>query len=91
MVRFTTLIECIILTGCGNGKTVLIPRISIISSDLPFKFKRIQFPVKLAFAMTINKAQGQRLNVAGIDLSVQCFSHGQYIYKVDNVVYKEIF
>jgi len=53
----SSLIECIILTGCGSGKTVLIPRISIIPSDLPFKFKCIQFTVKLAFAMTINKAQ----------------------------------
>jgi len=70
------LFECIILTGCGYVKTVLIPIISIIPSDLPFKFKRIQFSVQLAFAMTINKAQGQTLNVTGIDLSVQCFSHG---------------
>ncbi|XP_027851457.2 ATP-dependent DNA helicase pif1-like [Aphis gossypii] len=84
----SSLLECIILTGCGNGKTVLIPRIPIIPSDLPFKFKRIQFPVKLAFAMTINKAQGQTLNVAGIDLSVQCFSHGQLYVALSRVTSK---
>ncbi|XP_022169936.1 uncharacterized protein LOC111033491 [Myzus persicae] len=82
------LLECIILTGCGNGKIVLIPRIPIIPSDLPFKFKRIQFPVKLAFAMTINKAQGQTLNVAGIDLSVQCFSHDQLYATLSRVTSK---
>lgn len=27
--------------------------------------------------MTINKAQGQTFHVAGVDLSVSCFSHGQ--------------
>ncbi|KAA5599212.1 AAA family ATPase, partial [Pseudomonas aeruginosa] len=32
---------------------------------------------KIAFAMTINKAQGQTLKVAGINLEKSCFSHGQ--------------
>ncbi|UYV80140.1 hypothetical protein LAZ67_18001816 [Cordylochernes scorpioides] len=68
------LLEATILTGCGTGEKVRIP---IISSDLPFHFKRLQFPVKLCFAMTINKAQGQTLKWAGIDLQVPCFSHGQ--------------
>ncbi|XP_064085397.1 uncharacterized protein LOC135200722 [Macrobrachium nipponense] len=40
-------------------------------------FKRLQFPVRLALAMTINKAQGQSLRVAGINLEQPCFSHGQ--------------
>uniref|UniRef100_A0A2H1VET5 SFRICE_040210 n=1 Tax=Spodoptera frugiperda TaxID=7108 RepID=A0A2H1VET5_SPOFR len=34
-------------------------------------FKRIQFPVSLCFAMTINKAQGQTLKVVGVDKSQQ--------------------
>ncbi|UYV63668.1 hypothetical protein LAZ67_2005272 [Cordylochernes scorpioides] len=71
------LLEATILTGCGTGEKVMIPRIPIISSDLHFHFKRLQFPVKLCFAMTINKAQGQTLKWAGIDLQVPCFSHGQ--------------
>jgi ATP-dependent DNA helicase PIF1 len=34
--------------------------IPMIPTDVLFEFKRLQFPVRLAFAMTINKAQGQR-------------------------------
>ncbi len=49
----------------------------MIPSDMPFEFKRLQFPVRLAFAMSINKAQGQSLKVAGISLETPCFSHGQ--------------
>lgn len=43
-----------------------------------FTMQRIQFPVMLSFASTINKSQGQTLDKVGIDLtSGQCFSHGQ--------------
>lgn len=83
------LIECIILTGIGTGETVFIPRIPMIPSELPFQFKRLQFPIKTAFAMTINKAQGQTLNVAGVDLSTQCFSHGQLYVALSRVTTKK--
>ncbi|XP_022817977.1 uncharacterized protein LOC111350580 [Spodoptera litura] len=52
----------------AKDEEVLIPRIPMIPTDLPFQFKRIQFPLKPAFAMTINKAQGQTLKVAGFVL-----------------------
>ena len=70
-------IQATILTGCAKGEDVFIPRILIIPSDGIVPFKRIQFPVKLCFAMTINKAQGQSLTIAGIDLRTPCFSHSQ--------------
>ncbi|KAF0715679.1 Uncharacterized protein FWK35_00027936 [Aphis craccivora] len=41
-------------------------------------FKRLQFPVWLAFAMIINKSQGQSLSVCMINLEKQCFLHGQF-------------
>ncbi|XP_075197650.1 ATP-dependent DNA helicase Pif1-like [Anomaloglossus baeobatrachus] len=74
---FPHVIEATILTGCATGEDVFIPTIPLIPSDLPFDLKRLQFPVQLAFAMSINKAQGQSLKVVGIDLQFPCFSHGQ--------------
>ncbi|XP_018572499.1 uncharacterized protein LOC108911909 [Anoplophora glabripennis] len=50
-----------ILTGVGKGNSVIIPGIPIIPTDLPFQYKRVQFPVKLCFAVTINKTQGLTL------------------------------
>ena len=72
-------IKAKILTGSGKGEEVMIPRIPLISSpsDLAFSFKRLQFPVRLCFAMSINKSQGQTLKVAGLQLQEPCFSHGQ--------------
>ena len=41
------------------GKNCFIPRIDLSASetDFPFHFVRRQFPVKLAFACTINKVR----------------------------------
>ena len=66
-------IEATILTGCSKGEDVFIPQIPMVPNDMPFEFKRLQFPVRLAFAMPINKAQGQSLKVAGINLGTSCF------------------
>ena len=51
------LLEATVITACAKGEDVFIPRIPVIQSDLAFTFKRIQFPVKPSFAMSINKAQ----------------------------------
>lgn len=68
-----------ILTGSNIGTHHFIPRIKLIPSDstLPFEMSRMQFPIKLAYAITINKAQGQSLNRIGLYLDTQVFSHGQ--------------
>ncbi|XP_069175925.1 uncharacterized protein [Procambarus clarkii] len=73
----SNVIETTILTGPLKGEDVLIPRIPMIPTDMPFQFKRLQFPIRLAFAKTINKAQGQSLELCGLDLYTDCFSHGQ--------------
>ncbi|CAF1932880.1 unnamed protein product [Rotaria magnacalcarata] len=70
-------IEATIMTSCAKGEDVFIPKIPLLPSDMPFEFTRLQFPVRLAFAMSINKAQGQSLKVAGVNLETPCFSHGQ--------------
>ncbi|CAK1579947.1 unnamed protein product [Parnassius mnemosyne] len=49
----------------------------MIPSDSTIPFRRLQFPVRLAFAMTINKSQGQTMSICGVDLKNPCFSHGQ--------------
>lgn len=76
-VLHKNVIEAMIFTGKYEGETVFIPRIPLITLDYNFEFKRLQFPVKVCYAMTINKAQGQSLKMAGIDLRNDCFSHGQ--------------
>jgi hypothetical protein len=45
--------------------------------DMPFRFKRRQFPVRQAFAITINKSQGQSLERVGVWLKQAVFAHGQ--------------
>jgi hypothetical protein len=56
-----------------------IPRIKFIfdNSSLPFTFARKQFPLRLAYAMNINKSQGQTLFHVGLHLVDDVFSHGQ--------------
>jgi len=62
-----------------GGKIVFIPRITLAPSgeDLPMPLRRKQFPVRLAFAMTVNKSQGQSLRHVGLYLRMPVFSHGQ--------------
>lgn len=72
-------ILCEIVTGSKKGSNVIVPRIDLLSteSELPFILRRRQLPIRLAFAMTINKSQGQTLDRVGIDLNEPVFSHGQ--------------
>jgi hypothetical protein len=65
--------------GKHAGQIAFIPRISIepSSEDMPIPLIRRQFPVRLAFVMTINKSQGQSVTHVGLDLRIPVFSHGQ--------------
>jgi ATP-dependent DNA helicase PIF1 len=68
----SNVVEATIVTGSVKGEDVLNPRIPMIPTDMPFQFK-----IRLAFAITINKAQGQSFELCGLDLRMDCFSHGQ--------------
>lgn len=76
----THVISAKIASGDFQNKHVFIPRIPLLASEdekLSIAFKRTQFPIRLCFAMTINKAQGQTLDFVGIYLHEPVFSHGQ--------------
>ena len=72
-------IQAKILTGKNIGKLIFIPRITLSPSkeEIPFNMRRKQFSIRLVFAMTINKSQGQSYNKVGVFLPSQVFSHGQ--------------
>jgi ATP-dependent exoDNAse (exonuclease V) alpha subunit len=77
---------CEILTGSKKGRTVAIPRIKLLEDkSYTFKLYRHQFPVKLAFAMTINKAQGQTVESIGLNLERDVFAHGQLYVALSRV------
>jgi hypothetical protein len=68
-----------IVGGSHAGTVLNIPRVTTSSTGncWPFTLLRRQFPVQLAFAMTINKAQGQTMGTVGIYLPEPVFTHGQ--------------
>ncbi|WVZ94394.1 hypothetical protein U9M48_040292 [Paspalum notatum var. saurae] len=73
-------IDAEIVLGQHAGKRIFLPRIPLCPSDdemFPFQFKRKQFPIRLSFAMTVNKAQGQTIPHVGVYLLEPVFSHGQ--------------
>lgn len=54
-------------------------------TNFPFVFKRIQFPLQICFAMTINKSQGQSLDTVGLFLPRLPFSHGHLYVAISRV------
>lgn len=73
------IVQAKVITGTKVGQRVFLHRVLLTPTDtrLPFKMRRRQFPLKVAFAMTINKSQGQSLERVGLFLSRPVFSHGQ--------------
>jgi hypothetical protein len=55
--------RCIAVEVIDSINTILKPSIRLCPSypTIPFKLCRGRFPIKIAFAMAINKAQGQAL------------------------------
>jgi hypothetical protein len=63
--------------GMGEPKQFFLPRIIFeLTTPGGLKFVRRQFPVRLAYAFTGNKAQGQTILKAVYDSRHESFSHG---------------
>ena len=65
--------------GDDKNNVLILPRIPCHygGRNFPFELTRLQFPLKIAFALTINRAQGQSAQKCGILLPKNVWTHGQ--------------
>ena len=72
------------------GKEVLIPRIVLLYDEtkLPFTLRQRQFPIRLCYAMTINKSQDQSLKEVILYLPKPVSAHGQLYVVLSRVTSK---
>jgi hypothetical protein len=74
-------LQVLLIGGDHDGEMAFIPRISLTPSTsattFAFKLRRRQHPVRLAFAMSIHRSQGQTVDHVGLDLRSSVFTHGQ--------------
>ena len=87
IVRIATF--CIMVQTLGEDvRTMAIPRIRF-KFRLPFgqsyQLRRTQFPLRLAYCMSVNKSQGQEQEAVLLDLRNQLFSHGHLYVALSRV------
>jgi len=86
----------VLIRHLGTGQTHLLPRIlfeikynSKRRNVTQFKIMRRQYPLRLCYAMTVNKAMGQTLSKVALDLRLPVFSHGQLYVALGRVCRRE--
>jgi ATP-dependent DNA helicase PIF1 len=80
-------IEAVILSKKNCSESVFLPKITLHPNedDSTVQFNRKQFPIKLAFALTINKSQGQTIKKVALYSDSSLFSHGHLYTAISRV------
>uniref|UniRef100_A0A1I7T216 ATP-dependent DNA helicase n=1 Tax=Caenorhabditis tropicalis TaxID=1561998 RepID=A0A1I7T216_9PELO len=71
-----------------SPKQVFLHRVKMTPSGTktnPAEFTRLQYPIRLAYASTVNKSQGMTLSRCGLVLHSNVFSHGQLYVAMSRV------
>jgi hypothetical protein len=80
-------VEVLTVGDCAEHN-IRIPRISFkfrLPYGKSFQLTRLQFPLRLAYAMTYNKSQSQTLVKVLLDITSPPFSHGQLYASLSQV------
>jgi hypothetical protein len=77
---------CKVITGASKGESIFVNRMfNKTNQNLPVTMARRQFPLSLAYSLSIDKSQGQTFNLIGMYLPKPCFSHGQFYVGLSRV------
>ena len=76
-----------ILGGDFHEQQKLNPRIllSTVEGELSFVLTHKQFPIKLCFAMSVNKSKEQTLRIVGLNLRTVAFTYSQLYVAISYV------
>lgn len=78
------------ISSRGKSEDDFILRLTLIISNMPFYYKRVQFPMlHLSFAMSIDKCQDQTSKAAGLQWEMKCFLQPQLCVGTSTVGSKE--